>query len=300
VTGSLRDGFRSLGRNPGLVLLLVLVHLVFALAARPLSTRPGPGLAHREASSGMILGFDHDGWMEWPGTPEGPARALGPALLGRGVVLHPALAPALLGLVLLHLLVQAFLTGGVLVVLRAPRGGWTVRALVHGSGFYFGRLLRVGLLSLVATAAVLALDAPFARGVDRLAPETVSEQAALALTLGRYGVLVLALGLVHMVFSHAKVLVVREERLSALLALVSSLGFCARNLGAAVGQYAAVGAGGLAFLALCGALDARLAVAAGRSTLVAPALFGLAVAVRVVLRLGLLASQLELQRARGR
>ena len=47
-----------------------------------------------------------------------------------------------------------------------------------------------------------------------------------------------------MVSSHAKVMVVREERLSAVLAFLSSLGFCARNLAAALGQYLVVGGRG--------------------------------------------------------
>ncbi len=103
-----------------------------------------------------------------------------------------------------------------------------------------------------------------------------------------------------MVSSHAKVLVVREERLSAVLAFLSSLGFCARNLFAALGQYVVVGAAGAALLVLFGALDARLAVVGWRSQLVALALFQAFVAARIALRLGLLASQLELQASRGR
>jgi hypothetical protein len=200
----------------------------------------------------------------------------------------------------LYLLAQVFLTGGLLGVFRAPRGGWTVRGLVHGSGFYFGRILRVSLLALAAAGAVFALNEPFARRVDELAREAVSERTAVALVLGRHALLLVALVLVHMVSSHAKVMVVREERLSASLALLSSLGFCARNLLAAAGQYAVVGAAGIALLAVFGAVDARLAVVGWRSQLVALALFQLFVAARIALRLGLLASQLELQASRGR
>jgi hypothetical protein len=103
-----------------------------------------------------------------------------------------------------------------------------------------------------------------------------------------------------MVSSHAKVVVVREERLSASLAFLSSLGFCARNLPAALGQYVVVGAAAVALLALFGAVDARLVVIGWRSQLVALALFQLFLAARIAFRLGLLASQLELQASRGR
>ncbi len=92
--------------------------------------------------------------------------------------------------------------------------------------------------------------------------------------------LLLALVLVHMVSSHAKVIVVREERLSAVLAFLSSLGFCARNFLAALGQYLVIGAVGIGLVALFGALDGRLAVVGWRSQLVALVLFEVFVAAR--------------------
>jgi hypothetical protein len=318
---SLRAGFGSAGRNGGLVVLVLVTNLAFALLlAIPLSLQLQGDLAHRGAASGMMYGFDYDWWAEWSSDQTGPPSALSPALLGDGFAFRnldlllqgslpaglfaradgPSLDPTTLGVGALYLLLQVFLTGGLLGVFRSPRGGWTVRGLVHGSGFYFGRMLRVSLLALAAAGLVFALNAPFARWVDRLAREAVSERTALALVLGRHALLLLALVLVHMVSSHAKVMAVREERLSAALAFLSSLGFCTRNLLATLGQYVAVLAAGLVLLALFGALDARLVVVGWRSQLLALALFQLFVAARVALRLGLLASQLELQAARGR
>ena len=96
---------------------------------------------------------------------------------------------------------------------------------------------------------VFALNAPFARWVDGLAREAVSERTALALGLGRHALLLLALLVVHALASHARVIVVREERQSAALALVSSLGFCARNALAVLGQYAVVIAGAVVLFA---------------------------------------------------
>jgi len=318
---ALGAGFRSLGRNWGLVVLVLLANLAFALAlALPLSLQLEGDLANRGASGGMMYGFDFDWWAEWSDGPRGPSSALSPDLLGTGFAFRnlelllkgwlPAglfardgrasLDPTILGLGALYLLLQVFLTGGLLGVFRAPRGGWTVRGLVHGSGFYFGRILRVSLLALAAAGVVFAANAPFARWVDGLAREAVSERTAIALALGRHALLLLALVLVHMVSSYAKVLVVGEERLSAILAFLSSLGFCARSFLAALGQYVVVLALGVALLLLFGALDARLAVIGWRSQLLALVLFQLFVAARVALRLGLLAAQVELQRERRR
>jgi hypothetical protein len=317
---ALRAGFRSLGRNWGLVLLVLLGNLAFALVvAVPLSLQLEGDLAHRGASSAMMYGFDYDWWAQWSERQGGPPSLLSPDILGAGFAFRnlelllkgslPAglfargdrasLDPTILGLGALYLLLQVFLTGGLLGVFRAPTGGWTVRGLLHGSGFYFGRLFRVSLLALAAAGVVFALYAPFARWMDGLAREAVSERTAIALTLGRHAVLLLALVVVHMVSSHAKVLVVREERLSSVLAFLSSLGFCARNAFAALGQYLVIGAVGIALVALFGALDARRAVIGWRSQLLALALFQTVVVARIALRLSLLAGQLELQSARG-
>ena len=318
---SLASGFRSLARNWGLVALVLLANLAFALAlAVPLSMRLERDLAGRGASSAMMYGFDFDWWAEWSERQVGPSSALAPDLLGTGfafrnlaLLLRGALPaglfapgerlgvdPTTLGVGVLYFLLQVFLAGGILGVFRAPRGGWTVRGLVHGAGFYFGRLLRVSLLALAAAGVLFAVNVPVARWVDGLAREAVSGRTAIVLVFGRYALLLFGLVLVHMVSSYAKVLVVSEERLSAGLAVLSSLGFCARNLLAALGQYVVVAALGVVLLVLFGTLDARLAVVGWKTQVVALALFEAFVAAKVALRLGLLASQVELHAARGR
>jgi hypothetical protein len=116
------------------------------------------------------------------------------------------------------------------------------------------------------------------------------------LVLGRHALLLLALLLLHMVVSHARVLVVREERLSVVLATLSSLGFCARRLYAAFGQYLCLAAAGALLVALFGLADSWLAVVGYKTQLIALVLFEAVVAARIALRLWLLASQVELQR----
>ena len=318
---SLRDGCRALGHNWGLVVLVLLTNLGLALVlAAPLALQLDRDLAHEGASSAMMYGFDFDWWAEWSERQVGPSSALAPDLLGTGfafrnlaLLLRGALPaglfapgerlgvdPTTLGVGVLYFLLQVFLAGGILGVFRAPRGGWTVRGLVHGAGFYFGRLLRVSLLALAAAGVLFAVNVPVARSVDGLAREAVSGRTAIVLVFGRYALLLFGLVLVHMVSSYAKVLVVSEERLSAGLAVLSSLGFCARNLLAALGQYVVVAALGVVLLVLFGTLDARLAVVGWKTQVVALALFEAFVAAKVALRLGLLASQVELHAARGR
>lgn len=326
---ALRRGFTGLGRNWGLVVVAFSVNIALALlVALPLVSQLERDLDHTGVSASMMYGFDHDWWTHWSEDQEG-YRSLAPDVFGTGFAArnvdlllrgfvpgrvfreagkeaHAALPlarqprgldPLLLGLGVLYLVVQTFLTGGLLGVFRAPQGGWTLRGLIHGSGFYFGRLIRVGLLGLGLVGIVFAANVPFARWVDGLAREAVSEETALALLLGRHFLLLLAILLVHMVASFARVIVVQQERQSAALAFVSSLGFCSRNLAASAGQYGAVLLLALVLFGAWASIDARLLVVGWKSQLVAFALFQVFLLSRIGLRLALLASQLELHRA---
>jgi len=331
---ALRDGFSSLALNWGLVLLVLATNLAVALTlAVPLAVQLRGDLAHTGTSGTMMYDFDYDWWSGWSREQEGPSRNLGPDLLGTGFVYKsldallagrlpaglfpdasaeddeessgapkpvPDIDPTILGLAALYLIVQVLLLGGILGVLRAPRGGWTVRGLAHGAGFYAGRMLRVSILSLAGAFLVFFLNLRAAAWADDLVREVVSERTALTLLLGRPALLLAALLLVHMVASYARVILVVEERRSALLAFVSSLGFCLRNLLAAVGQYVVLFVALLVLLWLWGAIDVRLAVTGWKSQLVALVLMEALIGGRIALRLGLLASQLELYRARSR
>jgi len=316
---SLRDGARSLGLNWGLVVLVLVTNLAFALVlAVPLAFQLEAELENRGASSAMMYSFDFDWWSHWSERQQGPESALAPDLLGTGFALRnlelllrgwlpaglyargpgrPAVDASVLALGLAYLVLQAFLAGGLIGVFRRPRGGWSVRGLAHGCGFYFGRMVRLSLLGLGAAWIVFALNAPFARYIDGIAREAVSGRTALVLTLGRHALLLAMLLLVHMVVSHARVLVVREERLSALFAALSSLGFCARRFLPGFGQYLCVAAAAALLLALFALLDSWLTVIGYRSQLVALLLLEAFVAARIAARLWLLASQLELQRS---
>lgn len=331
---ALRDGFSSLGLNWGLVLVVLATNLTLALVvAAPLAIQLERDLAHTGASGSMMYGFDYEWWEPWSEKQEGPSRNLGPDLLGPGFAFKsldalvrgqlPAglfpdapetrrgdvdvwskksadVDPTILGVAVVYMVAQIFLVGGLLGVFRSPRGGWTVRGLAHGSGFYFGRMFRVSLLALAGAGVVFALNLPFARWVDDLAREAVSERTALALLLGRHAVLLGALLLVHMVASYARVILVVEDRKSALLASLSSVGFCLRHFFAAAAQYVVVIAVGLVLLGLWTLFDVRFVVTGWKTQLFALAGFEALVATRIALRLGLLASQVELYRVRSR
>jgi hypothetical protein len=328
---SLREGWNAVRRNWGLVLLLLLPNLLLArLMAGPLLETLERDLRNKGASVSMMNGFDYDWWKAWSEDQKGWTGSFGPDILGTGFafknldqLLRGVLplrlfhveapiapseerddrAPTLDGVILavgfLYWLVQLFLTGGLLGVFRSASGGWTVRGLLHGSGFYFGRLFRVSLLALVATGVLFLLNRPFAAWADGRARESVSESAALAWLFGRYALLLLGILFVHALSSFAKVAIVLEERSSAVLAFLTSLGFTLGNLGRVAGQYAVVGLGGVLVLALWAAFDARFVTTGYKSQLLTLVLFEAVIVFRIALRLVLLAAQMCLYRARA-
>ena len=71
---------------------------------------------------------------------EGAARAHPPKGAG--------FDPVVLALGLLYLVLQTFLAGGILGVLRGSGVAPTLRGFLHGSAFYFGRMARIAILAL--------------------------------------------------------------------------------------------------------------------------------------------------------
>jgi hypothetical protein len=317
---ALGDGFRALARSWGLALALLAVNLLTAaVLAVPLAGEIEGSLARSEASRRMLYGFDYSWWSHWNDTRTGYLQGFSPAIFGNGFVYRnlelllrgyvplglfaapagddgPLVDRVTLGLGGLYVVLQVFLAGGVLSVLRSVQGAWTVRALLHGCGFYFGRFLRITLIALAAVWLVFALNAPFLRWVEHRAREAVSESSAMAWLLGRHALLLLALLAVHLVSSYARVITVVEERASAVMATFSSLAFCLRHPLAVAGQAALVGLAGLLMVALWTALDSVWVTTGYKTQLVTLLLAEALMLGRIGLRLGLQAGQIALFR----
>ena len=322
---ALVEGWRRLRRSFGLAVLLLVVNIATALVlAAPLAGVLRSGLHHKQASQNMMYGFDYPWWSQWSDAQSGWTTSFGPEVFGVGFAFRnldlllkgalpanllaarggastgassgPPLDPVVLALGLVYLVVQTFLAGGILSTLRGAQGAWTVRGLLHGAGFYFGRFLRVALLALFAAWVVFRLNAPFARWVDGQARESVSETSAMAWLLGRHALLLLALLFVSLVSGYAKAIVVTEERASAVLAFVSALSFCGRNFLRTLGHYLAVALLGVALIAAWRLLDGAYETTGYRTQLLTLALFQAFMLARVGLRVMLMGGQLALYR----
>jgi hypothetical protein len=319
---AIRDGLSRVRAVWGLVLFLLLVNVaVAAVLALPLFHVLEGEFEKGGTAGAMMYGFDVSWWGRW--AEANPQWSFGPDMLGTGFAfknldlllrgnlpaglfvlgdperpeeVRAALDPLILGLGVVYLVVQVFLAGGILGALRAPRPTWTVRGLLHGSGFYFGRFFRLGVLVLIAAGAVFWAYAPFARWVDDRAREAVSERTALAWLLGRNALLLLALLALNMLASYARVIIVLEERASALLAVLSSAAFCAANLRRTLGHVLAMAALGVALLAAWSVLDRHWHTVGYKTQIVTVALLEGLVFARLFLRLSLLGGQVFLYR----
>ena len=318
---ALGDGFRALRRSFGLPALLLVVNLLTAaVLAVPLASEMERSLAQTESSHRMLYGFDFPWWSHWNDTHTGAASRFGPEIFGVGFAFKnlelllrghlplglfasppaaddaPLIDGVTLGLGAVYLLVNLFLAGGVLSVLRGTQGAWTARGLLHGSGFYFGRFFRIALIALLLAGLVFLGNAPLTRFAEHRAREAVSERSAMAWLLGRHAALLAALLFVHLVSSYAKVITVLEERASAVLAFFSAFVFCVRHLLRATAQLALVALAGLVLLGLWNVVDSAW-VTTGYKTQVVTLLLAQALMFgRIALRVGLQASQIALYR----
>jgi len=294
---AITQGLRRASTRLPLVFFLLLVNLGFAaLLAFPMASRLRSDLRNRDAARGMLYGFDTAWWEQWRSSRSGFFSSLSPDILGAGFAFKNAefalkgelplrlfaspagedperLDPAILVLAFGYLVVQAFLSGGVLKVLRSGSGAFHLRAFLHSSGFYFSRVVGIGLVALAFFAVVFLLERPLARLVSAGAQDLSSEAGALALSLAGQGALLLALFAVQTISSLAKVFLMVEDRSSALLAFVSSLGFCLRHpfrTAGVVVAFLGLGAGLLAIFLLA---DGAMEVTGYRSQIAAFGLF---------------------------
>jgi len=327
---ALGQGTRRVARSPGLVALLLALNLFSAaLLAVPLARTLEAGLENTDAAAAMERGFDFPWWSQWSDTQHGWTSSFAPDVFGAGfafrnldlllrgylpaglfVVREPEPAgggggggegaagvdPVILGFGAAYLLLQTFLAGGVMATLRRTSGGWTLRGLVHGSGFYFGRFLRLALLVLALDFVLFRLNAPLARWADHRAREAVSEAGAMAWLVGRHALLLLAILWINMVSGYAKAIVVVEERASAALALLSAITFALARPLRTFGHYLAVAALGVALLAAWHALDSLWPASGYASQMVTLVLAQCLMAGRIALRLVLWAGQIVLLR----
>jgi hypothetical protein len=319
-----RRGLRRAGALWRLVLFLLLVNVAAAaVLAVPMALTLRDDLTNRAAADNMLYGFDYPWWSAWADAH--PRTGFSPEIFGSGFAFknvdlllgghlpaglfaeaEPEGASAgaggsgvdstVLALGAAYLLMQVFLGGGILALVRAAQAEWTVRGLLHGCGFYFGRLLRLAVVVLVLDGILFALYAPVSRWADAQAVESVSERTAMVWMLGRHLALLLALMAVSMVSAYARTLIVLEERSSAVLALLSAAALCLAHFWRTFGHVLLMAALGLAGLAAWSVLDAHWETTGYKTQIVTLVLLEALVFLRIFLRVATAGGQVALAR----
>jgi len=325
---ALAAGLRAAWRCRRLSGLLLAVNLgVAAILAVPFAGQLEHELREAEAAAQMARGFDFPWWSHWSDQQKGWTSAFKPDILGVGFAFRntdlllrgelparlfapppeepaspkkPELDGVVLGLGAAYLFLQVFFTGGILSTLRGPRADFTVRGFAHGCGYYFGRMLRLSLLALIADALLFRLSVPVSAWVANRAADSVSETTALAWSYGRNATLLLGILGIHMLTGYARVITVLEERTNPLLAYLSAIAFCLGSLTRAVGHYLAVALLAVALLAAWAGLDGVLTVDGWGTQLLAFVLMQGFVVARLALRVALAGGQMALYRGDSR
>lgn len=306
--------FRGLGTAlgaPVVVLLLWLLNGALVLPAAwsvadALEEDVGKSLVHED----LRAGFDMDWHSEFEDRASGLAETFEPRrVVGISPFLHnlEALAnggwlresPVVVGLLFLHGLAWLLLLGGILDRFANRGPMFSLSRFLETGGQHFFPLLRLALVCaplyfLVYKLAAwgMGLIGDLARSSTRELPVLIAASAA---TLGT----LLLLHLVRMISDYAKVMLVLGERRSALAAAFSGLGFVLRHPLRTWGVDLLFAGAGLALL------GGYHLVAPGVNQATAWAVFGAFalgqayVLLRIVLRLGLLAAELEVYRLRS-
>jgi hypothetical protein len=302
---AIRQGLGRAVAAPGLLLLLWLVNLLIALPAAILIEESiHDSLKWSRARELLREGFDTGWYGEFKAGAEGLSATLEPSQIGVGASLDAlevwwsgrlfTLPIGVLAFGVLFACAWLFLMGGVLSRLHRPWDRWRVGDLLAAGGEYFARFVRLGLLSAILYYGIFRLSAWLFPWIESATRDVTTETAVLGYNLFAGLLIVGLLVVVKMVFDYAKISMVVSKRRSAVSAAIRGVGFVARRPLKTGGLVVSFGM----FTVILLVLYSWVAPGAGGSN---PAAILLAIAVsqlflvlRLVVRVGLLGSELAL------
>jgi hypothetical protein len=297
------EGVNRVKRAPALVIGLwiatVLIALPFAMMLQALiGAHLGASLAAEPAAASV----NYDWWNEFLAQTSGIGVSFVPAILGFAAVMKnlstiadtTALPGTIAIAVSAHTIVSLFLIGGVLDRLARDRA-IGAGAFFAACGVYAVRFFR---LAVIATAVYWVLLVPYHGWLFdelylTLIEDVTVERTAFAYRAILYGLFLLPLLLVNLIFDYAKVRAVVEDRRSMIGALAAGWRFVRRHPWSAAALYAL---DALLFLLVIG-LYYLIAPAANQNAF-AFAIGQLYIVLRVIVRLQFAASQIALFQGR--
>lgn len=234
--GATAAGFRRVFGSP---MLILAAWLLTVLAALPVTVVLGNSLqrsfGRTLAAEPMAEGFDGTWYGEYRGSAKGIEKTFDPTLAGVGGVLANLEAWAngstieqftgLIGVALLFAVVWALFLGGAIeryAFVDGPRG---IAAILNAGGRYWGRFVRLAVLSGAVYYGVYRLHLWLMDVLEGQLVDVTEETRAMWTTLALYAGTALLLVLVRACFDYAKIAIVIENRRSALLSAVQGVAF---------------------------------------------------------------------------
>lgn len=247
VLGTFLEGWRRVLAAPALTASLLVVTLATALPlGAALGSMIGEHLGSSVAAETAAWNWNAGWAAEFAAQAQGLGRTFTHEIMGFGGTLkilsgifdNQPLNPTLAGAAIAYGALWMFLTGGILDRLARGRPVRTP-GFFAACGGYFGRMLRLGVVTAAAYWTIFRYLHPFllTRIYDHYTRNMTSELNGLVLRVSLYLVFALVLFVVNMIFDYAKVRLVVEDRRSVIGALGASMRFLRRRPFRAFGLY---------------------------------------------------------------
>ena len=300
---ALSRGLVTLKLHKKSILLPYLTNLLVGLAlAVPFAFQFEAMLDESAYQEQMLEGMDFV-WTEWfRDNTDGAGSTFGPTLLGIGPFLHHLelvltgglhRVPLLLLTVgALYLVLQSFMTAAILGSLANDPTGTTVREFLRNGSEFFGRILRVRLLSLsVLAAGILAIGLTLGERAVHLARAAPTDRRAFLIVIGFLGAVLAVILCLKLISDYASITVTHQDRSSVFLGYLSALRFCLSNFLPASGLYLSLLVIGVVWVFLEVGLDSLIPQASGPGILCGLLVQQVYMGGRLALRAAFLSSQ---------
>ena len=209
-----KNGMARIWFHKRLVLWLYLINLAFAAVLVIPLRNVVSEISKTDLADEFVSGFAVDSFAIFWSEHSSAFKSLGVAALGLGV---------------LYLIVNIFLTGGLIASLTAERRV-SLRRFVHSAGRYFWRYLRLFVLLVVVIGLVVAgYNLWLSEFVEDLRKSATTDVASFLWRAAAVGVLLVLVSLVLMVFDYAKIRTVVDGRRSVIIATCVAFGFSFRR-----------------------------------------------------------------------
>ena len=267
---ALSRGLATLKLHKKSILLPYLANLLVGLTLAVPFAFQFEAMLDQSAYEGRMLGGMDFVWMEWFRNHDGGlGSTFGPTLLGMAPFLHHIeliltgelhrLPVLILTVGALYLVLQSFMTAAILGSLANDPGGTTVREFFRNGSEFFGRVVRVRLLSLsVLGVGIWLIGLPVGERAVNLALTASTDRRAFLIALGFQGAALAGILCLKLISDYAKITVTHQDRSSVFLGYLSALSFCFSNFLPAAGLYLSLVVAGVVWALLHVGLDSLI------------------------------------------